>query len=268
MPDWVFLATVAGGVALLASQARRRAERTARRRARLGMTARPDLTRVPVELQRTVLWALCEGGSERGVVGGRLSLAAHDLDVTCFDLEDLRAKRFEWAWLDVAAPFRLHTPLTVVACTLARALPHLLIKRAGAADQIAPREHERGRSGSLGERAALAIADFRQAVDEPPPTLAREPVDVAIEGPWRAWAGPAAGDAERHLIAAIGRGLERDARDRELVIEALGPLVVVYAASGGPLGEDGLEDVVDLAAGVCERILEAAPVMGPRGVEG
>jgi hypothetical protein len=44
--------------------------------------------------------------------------------------------------------------------------------------------------------------------------------------------------------------------------------VIVYAASGGPLAEDALEDLVDAAVGVCERALAATPVVGPRGVLG
>jgi hypothetical protein len=117
-------------------------------------------------------------------------------------------------------------------------------------------------------RAALQIVEFRRTAEAPPPTLGRETLDVAIDGPWRAWAGPAAVDDERHLVAAIGQGLDALARGHEIVIELLGPLVLVYAASGGPLDAAGLEDLVDVAAGVCERVLAATPDLGPRGVEG
>jgi hypothetical protein len=219
------------------------------------------------------------------VVGGRLSLAAHDIDVTCFDLEDLRRKRFEWAWLDLAAPFRVHTPLTVVACTVHRRLPHVVIKRAGPADRIEPREHERAGRGPVGSSAATSdvfgavttglasrvareLADFRHAAEPPPPTLAPTTLEVALPAGWRAWAGAEPTDDTRHLVAAIGEHLEADAHDRELVIETLGSLVIVYAASGGPLAEDALEDLVDAAVGVCERALAATPVVGPRGVLG
>jgi hypothetical protein len=290
--DWLFLALMAGGLGSLAIGARRRAAGTGRRSARLGMTPRADLTRIPAEMQRTVLWTLCDGGTERSVVGGRLSLAAQDIDVTCFDLEDLRRKRFQWAWLDVAAPFRLHTPLTVVACTVPRRLPHLLIKRAGPADRIEPRDHERSESrtalvttrgaavaGAAGDlldaattglatRAAFKLVEFGNAAEAPPRTLARDTLAVEIDGPWRAWAGPDAGEDIRRLVAALGHGLEIDARDRELVVETLGPLVLAYAASGGPLAEGDIEDLVDAAVGVCERALAATPDLGPRGVEG
>jgi len=281
--DWLFFAIMGGGVGVLAAAARQRAIATRRRTARLGMSARPDLVRVPSELQRTALWAITEGGTERSVVGGALSLATHDVDVTCFDLEDLRRKRFEWAWLDVAAPFRLHTPLSVVACTVPRALPHLLIKRAGPADRIEPREHEQARRApgaaapgdlidavttGLASRAALALADFRSSGEPPPPTLARDTLDAPLPDGWRAWAGADPTDETRRLVTAIGDGLEHDARDRELVVETLGPLVVVYVASGGPLGEGALEDLVDAAVGACERVLAATPDLGPRGVLG
>jgi len=288
--DWMFLALLGGGFGLLALGARRRAAVTRRRSARLGMTARPDLSRVPAELQRTVLWSLCEGGTERSVVGGRLSLATHDLDVTCFDLEDLRAKRFEWAWLDVEAPFRLHTPLTVVACTVSLTLPHLLLKRSGPADRIEPREHERPSAAhavagsraaaaasaagdlfdavttGLATRAALTLADSRCAAEQPPSTLSRDTLEVAIDGPWRAWAGPGDSPEDARLVSALADGLERDAHGGEYVVETLGPLIVVYAASGGPRSEHGLEEQVELAVGVCERALLAVPDLRPRGV--
>ena len=260
--DWLFFTVMGGGLGVLAAAARRRAAATRHRIARLGMSARADLTRIPVELQHTALWALTLGGTEHSVVGGRLSLAAHDLDVTCFDLEDLRHKGLEWGWLDVATPFRLHTPLSIVACTLPRALPHVLVKRAGAADRIEPRASE------TGGRGAARLVDMKPFAAPPPATLARDTVDVPLEPGWRAWADPAAGDAARHLLAALGPGLEAAAHDRELVIETVGPLLVAYVASGAPLAADGLEDLVDVAAPACERVLAATPDLDPRGVSG
>jgi hypothetical protein len=281
--DWLFFAVMGGGLGVLAAAARRRAATTRRRIARLGMSPRADLTRVPVELQHTALWTLCEGGTERSVVGGRLSLAAHDVDVTCFDLEDLRRKAFEWAWLDVATPFRLHTPLSVVACTLPRTLPHVLVKRAGPADRIEPRAGETGGrplasaadgvlveviASGVAARAAARLVEMRPFAVEPPATLARDTTDVPLEPGWRAWSDPSAGDAARHLLAALGAGLEDTAHDRELVIETRGPLLVAYVASGGPLAAHALEDLVDAAALACERVLAATPDLDPRGVSG
>jgi hypothetical protein len=281
--DWLFFTVMGGGLGVLAAAARRRAATTRRRIARLGMSPRPDLIRVPVELQHTALWALSLGGTERSVVGGRLSLAAHDVDVTCFDLEDLRRKGLEWAWLDVATPFRLHTPLSVVACTLPRALPHVLVKRAGPADRIEPRAHEAGGrplghagDGALVElvatglaaRAAQRLVEMRPFAVPPPATLGADTADVPLEPGWRAWIDPAAGDDARHVLAALGHELDASARDRELVIETKGPLLVAYVASGGPLAEDALEDLVDAAATACDRVLAATPDLDPRGVSG
>jgi hypothetical protein len=273
--DWGFYALIAGGFGLLGLGARRRAATTERRTARLGLGPRPDLTHVPVELQQTVLWTLCDGGTERSVIGGRVEVPGGEVDVTCFDLEDLRHKRMEWAWLEVAPPFRLHTPLTVVVCALPRALPHLLVKRAGPADRIEPRDSERpvrvhaGAAGAvdlvgavttgLATRAALKVIEARSTPEPPPPSLAREALRGLADAPWHVWAGADPGEAARRLATALITGLERDSHGREWVIETLGPALVAYVASGGPLGEAGLEELVDLVAGACERVLAATP---------
>ncbi|MCE9579929.1 MAG: hypothetical protein K8W52_42825 [Deltaproteobacteria bacterium] len=277
--DWMFWSFIAAGSGVLALAARQRGAATAARSTRLGMTPRPDLTEVPSELQGTALWALTEGGTERGVVGGVLSLAAHDVEITCFDLEDHRRLRFEWAWLDVATPFRLHTPLTIVACRIPRALPHLLIKRAGPGDTIAPRAAEHAlRAGPVGApvlvdaialgaaaHVARALTEFKDMAEAAPKTLGREALAITLPADWRAWGPPAATDDDRRLASAlIGDGAL--APEHELVIETLGPLILAYVASSGPLAGAPLDEVVDAAIAVCERALAKTPVLGPRGV--
>lgn len=276
--DWMFWSFIAAGAGVLALAARQRAAATAARSTRLGMTARPDLTEVPSELQRTALWTLTEGGTERGVVGGVLSLAAHDVEITCFDLAEHRRLRLEWAWLDVATPFRLHTPLTIVACRIPRQLPHLLIKRAGPADTIAPRDVEQAPRAAVGApamvdaialgaaaHAARALTEVKDMAEAPPTSLGRAALTLSLPPGWRAWGPPAPSEDDRRLAGAlVGDGAL--APDHELVIETLGPLIVVYVASGGPLAGAPLDDVVDAAIAVCERALAQTPVLGPRGV--
>src|SRR5262245_36041760 len=114
MVDPGFWLLIAGGVALLVLGAMRRRTVADQRAHRLGMRPVEDLSHLPPELGRTALWSLCDGGFERSPVGGRMSLAAHDIDVTVFGLESLRDRRGEWAYLDVEPPFRLSSPLLVV----------------------------------------------------------------------------------------------------------------------------------------------------------
>jgi hypothetical protein len=275
----MFWTIMAAGSGALAVAARRRTAATLARSNRLGMTTRADLLEVPSELQATALWTLTEGGTETSVVGGVLSLAAHDVDITCFDLAEQRRLRFEWAWLDVATPFRLHAPLTVIACRLPRRLPHLIVKRAGPADTIAPRDFEapsRARIGGVGDvldgialgaaaRVARSLTEFKDAAEAPPRTIDRAALAVALPGGWRAWGPPGATDEDRRLAAALVGDAEL-APERELVIETLGPLIAVYVASGGPLIGGALDDVLDAAIAVCERALAATAVHGPRGV--
>ncbi len=241
--DWMFWSFIAAGAGVLALAARQRAAATAARSTRLGMTARPDLTEVPSELQRTALWTLTEGGTERGVVGGVLSLAAHDVEITCFDLAEHRRLRLEWAWLDVATPFRLHTPLTIVACRIPRQLPHLLIKRAGPADTIAPRDVEQAPRAAVGApamvdaialgaaaHAARALTEVKDMAEAPPTSLGRAALTLSLPRMARVGAArpvrgrsPARRRAGRRWRArARPRARDRDARPADRGLRRVG----------------------------------------------
>src|SRR5204863_484516 len=94
-------------------------------------------------------WSLAEGGFEGRVVHGALSRGRHDLDVTAFDLETLRERRGEWAYLPVEPPFRIAGTVSIVVCEVDRAFPHVLFKRAGRGDDllaqlVAPRRRVAG----------------------------------------------------------------------------------------------------------------------------
>src|SRR6202012_4338740 len=104
-----------------------------------------DLSHISPALQRTALWSLAEGGFERRVVHNVIARNGIDISVTAFDLETLRERRGEWAWLPVDPPFRIGGVVSVVICELDRSFPHPLLKRAGRGDQLA---------GGRGVRAA------------------------------------------------------------------------------------------------------------------
>src|SRR4051794_12897839 len=79
-----------------------------------GLEAADDLSEIPSALQRTALWSLSDGGFERRVVVGKLALARGDVSMWAFDLETLRERRGEWAWLPVEPPFRIAGLVSVV----------------------------------------------------------------------------------------------------------------------------------------------------------
>ena len=136
MVTWSFFALLGVGVSLLVARGvfRRTGQQAAANAA--GLIPVADLTHLPPSLQRTALWVLSDGGFERRVAHGVISREAHDVDVTAFDLETLRERRGEWAFLPVDVPFRIGGVVSVVACEIDRAFPHLLLKRAGHGDEL------------------------------------------------------------------------------------------------------------------------------------
>jgi hypothetical protein len=136
MPAWLFLGGIAAGASLLAGRGvyRRRQQRAAAEAS--GLEPVDDLTHVSAALQRTALWSLADGGFERRVVHGTVTRGGADVAVTAFDLETLRERRGEWAWLPVEPPFRIGGVVSVVVCELDRSLPHVLLKRAGSGDKL------------------------------------------------------------------------------------------------------------------------------------
>ena len=109
MAAWSLLAILGAGVAFLASRGvfRRSQQRGAANAA--GLSPAPDLTHLTPALQRTALWTMSDGGFEQRVVHGVLSRNTHDIDVTAFDLETLRDRRGEWAYLPLDQPFEFST---------------------------------------------------------------------------------------------------------------------------------------------------------------
>jgi hypothetical protein len=204
---------------------------------------------LPAALQRTALWALAEGGFERRVVRGVVTRAGADVAITAFDLETLRERRGEWAWLPVERPFRIGGTVSVVACELDRALPHVLLKRAGTGDKLLDDDGFE-RTAHLAKQARDALGLARSYPSELPPTLPEAVAYVALPAGWRAYTRDRDGLAA--LVASgLHAALERADR-RDLVVELLEGLVVVYPAARDVAGADAFADLTSTALAIVD----------------
>ena len=263
MAAWSLLVVLGAGVAFLASRGlfRRSTQNAAASAA--GLSPAPDLTHLTGSLQRTALWTLSDGGFERRVVHGVLTRHTHDIDVTAFDLETLRERRGEWAYLPLDRPFRIGGVVSVVACEVDRAFPHLLLKRAGGGDDLkADTVVDRASHIAKAARIGLGMASSYPA--ELPRTLTPSALSPGLPDDWRAW-----GDAtvlDQLLAAGFATTLARAGR-RDLVIELLDTLILVYPASRDVVGSDAFADLTSTALAVTDGVLAASPALSPRGVE-
>jgi hypothetical protein len=263
VPDWYLFAGLAAGAAFLASRGvfRRRHQDAAANAA--GLVAVADLTHVSPALQRTGLWAMAEGGFERRVVHGALSRGPHDVDVTAFDLETLRERRGEWAFLPVEPPFRIGGVVSVVVCEIDRRFPHVLWKRGGRGDKLIDDDMV-DRASSITKLARDGLGLPRSYAAELPPALATKALDVELPAEWRAYGDPTCASAL--LANGFAGTLERAAR-RDLVIELLDTMVVVYPAARDVVGADAFADLTTTALVIVDGVLAASAALSPRGVE-
>jgi hypothetical protein len=263
VPDWYILGGLAAGAAFLASRGslRRRQQDSAANAS--GLVPVRDLTHLPPSLQRSALWAMAEGGFESRVVHGALSRGKHDLDVTAFDLETLRERRGEWAYLPVEPPFRIGGTVSIVVCEIDRAFPHVLLKREGRGDDLLADDMV-DRATSIAKLARGGLGLPSSYASELPATLPATPLDVALPERWRAYGDPVAAGAL--LGAGLGATLERAGR-RDLVIELLDALVIVYPAARDVLGADAFADLTSTALAIVDGVLACSPSLSPRGVE-
>jgi hypothetical protein len=261
--DWYFLGGLAAGAAFLASRGtfRRRHQEAAADAS--GLVPVGDLTHLPPTLQRTALWALAEGGFEGRVVHGALSRGKHDLDVTAFDLETLRERRGEWAYLPVEPPFRIAGTVSIVVCEVDRRFPHVLFKRAGRGDDLLDDDMVE-RAGSIAKLARGGLGMPSSYAAEMPPTLSPTALDLKLPEHWRAYGDAIAVDAL--LAAGFATTLEHGSR-RDLVIELLDGLVVVYPAARDVVGADAFADLTTTALAIADGVLSCSRALSPRGVE-
>ena len=261
--DWYFYGGIAAGAAFLVSRGslRRRHQQAAADAS--GLVPVGGLSHLPSALQRSALWSLAEGGFEGRVVHGALSRGKHDLDVTAFDLETLRERRGEWAYLPVEPPFRIGGTVSIVVCEVDRAFPHVLFKREGRGDDLL--------SDDLGDRATSIAKLARAGLGMPssypaemPTTLSAAPLDIKLPDHWRVYGDPVA--VTQLLAAGFGATLAEAGR-RDLVVELLDALVIIYPAARDVLGADAFGDLTSTALAITDGVLAASPVLSPRGVE-
>jgi hypothetical protein len=235
-----------------------------------GLVPIHDLSHLPQALQRTALWSLSDGGFERRIVHGTVSRGAADIEITAFDLETLRDRRGEWAWLPIEPPFRIGQVVSVVVCELAREFPHVLLKRAGIGDEL--------RDDSLLERIPMHPGDNRGAKlvrdglglprsypAEMPNALPAEALDIELPPHWRAYS-----NASAHVVELASAGLGTAlaaANRRDLVIELLESLVVVYPAARDVVGADAFADLTTTALTIVDGVLASTPRVTPRGID-
>ncbi|HET9623616.1 MAG TPA: hypothetical protein VFP84_19725 [Kofleriaceae bacterium] len=263
MPDWYLLGGLAAGAAFLATRGplRRRQQEHAANAA--GLVPVRDLTHLPPSLQRSALWSLAEGGFESRVVHGTLSRGKHDVDVTAFDLETLRERRGEWAFLPVVPPFRIGGTVSIVVCELDRAFPHVLFKRQGRGDELEA-DHIADRATSITKLARGGLGMPSSYPAEMPPALAPDALDVRLPEHWRGYGDAAT--ARALLTGGFAATLEQTGR-RDLVVELLDALVIVYPAARDVIGADAFADLTATAIAIADGVLASSPVVSPRGVE-
>jgi len=261
--DWYFFGGVAGMLLLLFGRhVYRRSHQEAAAKAS-GLTAVADLTHVSEALQRTALWSLAEGGFERRVVHGSLA-RGEDVDVTAFDLETLRERRGEWAYLPIDHPFRIGGVVSVVVCEIDRKFPHVLFKRAGRGDEMIDDDRIE-RLGHLAKNARDRLGLARSYASELPTAIPEHAIDLALPPGWRVYT------QARELVDELVAGGFRDvlvrADRRDLVIELLDNVVVVYPAARDVVGADAFADLTTTALIVVDGVLASSPPLSPRGVE-
>ena len=263
--EWMFLGGLAAGAAYLAGRALRGKRQTEQAANAAGLVPVNGLSHLPSSLQQTALWSMAEGGFESRVVHGVVSKGAEDVDVTAFDLETLRDRRGEWAYLPVEPPFRIAGTVSVVVCEIDRAFPHYVLKRAGHGDDLDDDNLiERGTSIARLARDGLGMA--RSYPAEMPRGLGgAHTLDVSIAPSWRAYGKDAL--ALNELFAAgLNETLKRADR-RDLVVELIDALVVVYPAARDVDGADAFADLTTTALTIVEGVLAASPRITPRGVD-
>ncbi|MFT3693242.1 MAG: hypothetical protein QM831_08875 [Kofleriaceae bacterium] len=257
--DWLIYGVLAGGGAALAGTRWLRSSKQHAVANAAGLQPISDISHLPPTLQHTALWSIAEGGFERQVVHGIERRGAAEIEVTAFELETLRSRRGAWAYLPVEPPFRLGDVISVCVCELDRRLPHTLLKRTGRGDQM----HD----DSLGEVATsitrlarVALMAQRSEAADLPATLSTAPMQIELPEQWRAY-----GHDATALGAPLFTALERTHR-RDLVIELIDSLLVVYPAARTIVGADPTADLVSSALALVDAVREIVPAPHRDGV--
>jgi hypothetical protein len=262
--DWSFFAFLAGGIGILLWRNRNEAMQRDERGDAMGLAPARDLTHLPEGLAASALWRLSDGGFERRLLRGTISRGPADVEVTSFDLETLRERRGEWAFLPVEQPFRIRGVVTVVVCELPGPLPHLVLKRQGRGDELNPDDWlERETSMTKGTRTLLGLP--MQHAAELPEGLATVARPVSGAPDWRAYVGDEVLFQEL-LRGGLGEVLGK-LELRDLVLEVVGHLLVAYPATRDALGLAGFRELCAAAASAAVVVRRVLAGRSPRGEE-
>lgn len=263
MPGLTLYILLGAGLAYLSGRSLLQKQRTDASATAAGLRPVDDLSHLPPGLQKSALWTLTDGGFESRMLYGIVSRNAHDIDVTAFDLETLRERRGEWAWLPVDVPFRIGGTVSIVTCEIDRAFPHLLLKRVGAGDEL-PKDQAIERALHVAKAARIGLGMGSAFAAELPKTLAPDKLAAALPEGWRAY-----GDATL-LASLVEAGFAKtlaSAGRRDLVIELIDSLVIVYPAMRDVVGADAVADLTTTALSLTDGVLACTPALSPRGVE-
>ncbi len=261
---WKLFGGLAVGATYLAGRALWRGSQQDAAANAAGLSPAPDLSHVSTALQRTALWAVAEGGFERRVLQGVLSRTGGDVNVTAFDLETLRERRGEWAFLPVIPPFRIAGVVSVVTCAVERRFPHALFKRVGRGDELVDDSYIE-RLGHIAKLVRDRLGVARSYESELPATLPAAQLAVPLPEHWRVYSATP-DHVGLLLTAGFGATLARAGR-RDLVVELIDELVIVYPAAREVVGPDAFADLTTTALEIVDGALAASPPLSPRGVE-
>jgi hypothetical protein len=269
--DWLFAGVLGAGSAFLGGRYLLRRGHQAQAAHAAGLEPVRDLAHLPQTLQRTALWSLADGGFERRVIHGVMRRDAGEVDVTAFDLETLRERRGEWAWLPVDEPFRIGDVVSVVACVVDRIFPHVLFKHAGGGDNPrAPSLLDGGIPMHPGDNRGMKLARDILRVGKSyeadrPPGIPAERTAITLPGQWRVYT--TSPDYLRPLLdLGFSRALEATLV-RDLVIEILDDLVLIYPAQRDVVGADALADLTSVALRLVDGILDGTRPLTARGLQ-
>jgi len=256
------IALLGAGFGLLAARAVFQRRHQAAAASAAGLTSIHDLSHLPPALQRTALWSLSDGGFERRVLHGELTRNAHDVEVTAFDLETLRERRGEWAYLPVHRPFRIAGMISVVVCEVDRSFPHLLLKREGTGDEL-QQDNVLDQASHIAKAARVGLGLGQAFPAELPPGLGKSAL-AGLPAHWRAYGADA--QLQELLAGGLASVLAHIER-RDLVVELFERLVLVYPAAHDAGGADALADLTATALSIVDGVLAASRPLSPRGVE-
>jgi hypothetical protein len=271
--DVTFLVGVGGGFAALAVGALMR--RRARDEAAAATGLLPaDLSHLPASLQKTALWSLSDGGFESGALAGTMHRGSIDIEVTAFELETLRERRGEWAYLPVATPFKIDGVMRIVVFRIGRRFPHVLLKRAGVADQLPTRTaFERTINAAAAARVALGQREGQPA--ELPPTLPAAALDLKLPDGWRAYGADAVFATQLAREPVLTTLAEEGSPDQ--VVELLDDLIIIYHARSQRMRDFGdagatpwprmAQYLIDDGLQLVDAIAKVTAHLDPRGVQ-